>query len=58
MIGLSYLPTAQRLSFSILKANSLRFEEADLCDVEHFSKYSCYVLYRTDVRGDSGTQLL
>lgn len=27
MFGLSYLPTAQRVSFSILKANNLKYDE-------------------------------
>ena len=27
MFGLSYLPTAQRISFSILKAANLKFDE-------------------------------
>ena len=39
MFGLSYLPTAQRLSFSIIKAFNLRFEYV-VSDLESFGKFT------------------
>ena len=39
MFGLSYLPTAQRLSFSIIKAFNLRFEYV-VSDLESFRKFT------------------
>ena len=38
MFGLSYLPTAQRLSFSIIKAINLRFESV-VSNLESFGEY-------------------
>ena len=38
MFGLSYLPTAQRVSFSILKAANLKFDEV-VENVEAFRKF-------------------
>ena len=38
MFGLSYLPTAQRVSFSILKATNLKFDEV-VENVESFRKF-------------------
>ena len=37
LFGMSYLPTAQRLSFSIMKAANLKFEEV-VSEVENFSE--------------------
>jgi hypothetical protein len=38
MFGLSYLPTAQRVSFSILKAANLKFDEV-VENVETFREF-------------------
>ena len=35
-LGLSYLPTAQRMSFSIIKASQLRFDKCNVTNLEDF----------------------
>jgi hypothetical protein len=44
MFGLSYLPTAQRVSFSILKAANLKFDEV-VENVEAFRKFEAKKIF-------------
>ena len=39
LFGLTYLPTAQRLSFSVIKATNLRYEEVGVEKTEEFRKF-------------------
>lgn len=40
MFGLSYLPTAQRLSFSLVKVNGIKVEKNSEEDLSKFSQIS------------------
>ena len=43
-LGLSYLPTAQRMSFSIIKASQLRFDKCNVTNLEDFGKNFCFLM--------------
>ena len=43
-LGLSYLPTAQRMSFSIIKASQLRFDRCNVTNLGDFGKNFCFLM--------------
>ena len=43
-LGLSYLPTAQRMSFSIIKASQLRFDRCNVTNLGDFGKNLCFLM--------------
>ena len=52
-MGLTYLPTAQRLSFSVVKATNLKYNKL-VDSIDEFSKYLIMVILISNVYFELG----